>query len=73
MDAVFIPETKSESLLLITSIICTLQKTGELYAVKLFNQMSHTRPIQVQMREFDVLKKLNHENIVKLLAIEEEV
>ena len=25
------------------------------------------------MREFDVLKKVNHKNIVKLLAIEEEV
>ena len=25
------------------------------------------------MREFEVLKKVNHENIVKLLAIEEEV
>lgn len=25
------------------------------------------------MREFEVLKKVNHESIVKLLAIEEEV
>lgn len=25
------------------------------------------------MREFEVLKKLNHKNIVKLFAIEEEV
>lgn len=31
------------------------------------------RPHEVQMREFEVLKKVNHENIVKLLAIEEEV
>ena len=30
------------------------------------------RPQEVQMREFEVLQKVNHENIVKLLAIEEE-
>lgn len=30
------------------------------------------RPIDVQMREFEVLQKVNHENIVKLLAIEED-
>ena len=31
------------------------------------------RPIDIQMREFDVLKKLGHENIVQLHAIEKEV
>lgn len=41
--------------------------------MKTFNQLSHMRPHEVQMREFDVLKKVNHKNIVKLLAIEEEV
>lgn len=30
------------------------------------------RPIDVQMREFEVLQKVNHENIVKLLAIEDD-
>lgn len=30
------------------------------------------RPHEVQMREFEVLKIVKHENIVKLLAIEEE-
>nr|CAD7397524.1 unnamed protein product [Timema poppensis] len=30
------------------------------------------RPHEVQVREFEVLKKVKHENIVKLLAIEEE-
>ena len=49
------------------------QHTGEPVAVKTFNQLSHMRPHEVQMREFEVLKKVNHENIVKLLAIEEEV
>lgn len=45
---------------------------GEPVAVKTFNQLSHMRPQNVQMREFEVLKKVKHENIVKLLAIEEE-
>lgn len=49
------------------------KRTGMLFAVKTFNQKSHMRPLEVQMREFDVMLKLNHENIVKLLAIEEEV
>lgn len=30
------------------------------------------RPVDVQMREFEVLQKVNHENIVKLLAIEDD-
>lgn len=45
---------------------------GEPVAVKTFNQLSHMRPQDVQVREFEVLKKVKHENIVKLLAIEEE-
>jgi len=45
---------------------------GEPVAVKTFNQLSHMRPQEVQVREFEVLRKVNHENIVKLLAIEEE-
>ena len=44
-----------------------------LFAVKTFNLKSHMRPAEVQTREFDVMLKLNHTNIVKLLAIEEEV
>ncbi|CAB3368360.1 Hypothetical predicted protein [Cloeon dipterum] len=48
------------------------KNSGEPVAVKTFNQLSHMRPVEVQMREFEVLKKVKHENIVKLLAIEEE-
>ncbi|XP_065168004.1 serine/threonine-protein kinase TBK1 isoform X2 [Atheta coriaria] len=48
------------------------KNNGEPVAVKTFNQVSHMRPQEVQMREFEVLKKVNHKNIVKLLAIEEE-
>ena len=31
------------------------------------------RPMEVQMREYSVMKKLKHPNIVPLLDIEEEV
>ncbi|KAJ8360517.1 hypothetical protein SKAU_G00170420 [Synaphobranchus kaupii] len=47
------------------------KKTGELVAVKVFNISSYTRPYEVQIREFEMLRKLNHINIVKLFAVEE--
>ncbi|TNM91680.1 hypothetical protein fugu_020060 [Takifugu bimaculatus] len=52
--------------------ICRFIVPGDLYAVKVFNNLSFLRPLDVQMREFEVLKKLNHKNIVKLFAVEEE-
>lgn len=48
-----------------------VQRSGELVAVKVFNFMSYSRPREVQMREFEMLRKLNHSNIVKLHAVEE--
>ncbi|XP_066559380.1 inhibitor of nuclear factor kappa-B kinase subunit epsilon isoform X2 [Amia ocellicauda] len=48
------------------------KKTGELVAVKVFNNMSYIRPYEVQMREFEMLRKLNHFNIVRLFAVEEK-
>ncbi|TTA83861.1 Inhibitor of nuclear factor kappa-B kinase subunit epsilon [Bagarius yarrelli] len=47
------------------------KKTSEVVAVKVFNMASYTRPYEVQMREFEMLRKLNHINIVKLFTIEE--
>uniref|UniRef100_A0A3Q3WBH5 Protein kinase domain-containing protein n=1 Tax=Mola mola TaxID=94237 RepID=A0A3Q3WBH5_MOLML len=47
------------------------KKSGELVAVKVFNVASYNRPHDVQMREFEMLKKLNHSNIVGLFAVEE--
>uniref|UniRef100_A0A3Q2I5T1 Inhibitor of nuclear factor kappa-B kinase subunit epsilon n=1 Tax=Equus caballus TaxID=9796 RepID=A0A3Q2I5T1_HORSE len=44
------------------------KKSGELVAVKVFNTASYMRPREVQVREFEVLRKLNHQNIVKLFA-----
>ncbi|KAK2146424.1 hypothetical protein LSH36_609g01014 [Paralvinella palmiformis] len=48
------------------------KKTGELFAVKTFNRMTSVQSLTVQRREFEVMQKIKHENIVKLLAIEEE-
>ncbi|XP_067685125.1 serine/threonine-protein kinase TBK1-like isoform X1 [Haliotis asinina] len=48
------------------------KRNGDAVAVKVFNASSYQRPAQVQFREYEVMKKLNHENIVKLLAVEEE-
>ncbi|KAL1470059.1 hypothetical protein MTO96_040700 [Rhipicephalus appendiculatus] len=39
------------------------KQMGEPVAVKTFNQVSQLRPLEVQMREFEVLKIVNHENI----------
>ncbi|XP_034442389.1 inhibitor of nuclear factor kappa-B kinase subunit epsilon isoform X5 [Hippoglossus hippoglossus] len=47
------------------------KRSGELVAVKVFNVMSYNRPHEVQMREFEMLRKLNHSTIVKLYAVEE--
>ena len=40
-------------------------------AVKVFNTVSYNRPHEVQMREFEMLRKLNHSNIIRLYAEEE--
>ncbi|XP_040890485.1 inhibitor of nuclear factor kappa-B kinase subunit epsilon [Toxotes jaculatrix] len=47
------------------------KRSGELVAVKVFNMMSYSRPHEVQMREFEMLRKLNHSNIVRLYTVEE--
>ncbi|XP_034537118.1 inhibitor of nuclear factor kappa-B kinase subunit epsilon [Notolabrus celidotus] len=47
------------------------KRSGELVAVKVFNANSYNRPHEVQMREFEMLRKLNHSNIVKLFTVEE--
>lgn len=53
------------------------QKTGDLYAVKVFSsrhrERLHYGESQQQEREFQLLQKLRHENIVRMLSIEEEV
>eukprot|EP00058_Branchiostoma_floridae_P007544 XP_002593032.1 hypothetical protein BRAFLDRAFT_74350 [Branchiostoma floridae] len=58
-------------------IVCVVRHsffktTGRPCAVKCFNSVSYGRPLEVQQREFEVLRKLKHRNIVQLIAIEEE-
>lgn len=48
------------------------KKNGDQVAVKVFNNLSFMRPSSVQQREFEVLLKLKHQNVVKLIAIEED-
>lgn len=51
-----------------------VQKTGDVFAVKVFSNRHRERHESSQQeREFALLQKLSHENIVKTLAIEEEV
>ncbi|KAJ3603160.1 hypothetical protein NHX12_030903 [Muraenolepis orangiensis] len=47
------------------------KKTGDVVAVKVFNQSSYNRSHEVQIREFEMLRRLNHNNIVRLFAVEE--
>ena len=49
------------------------QKTGDAFAIKVSNNLGMMRPFDVRRREFEVLAKLNHENIVKIYASETEV
>uniref|UniRef100_A0A3B4X7Z3 Inhibitor of nuclear factor kappa B kinase subunit epsilon n=1 Tax=Seriola lalandi dorsalis TaxID=1841481 RepID=A0A3B4X7Z3_SERLL len=53
------------------SVYKARNKVSELVAVKVFNFMSYSRPREVQMREFEMLRKLNNSNIVKLHTVEE--
>uniref|UniRef100_A0A8C8D8Q4 Protein kinase domain-containing protein n=1 Tax=Oncorhynchus tshawytscha TaxID=74940 RepID=A0A8C8D8Q4_ONCTS len=45
--------------------------TGQQVAGKVFKLMSYSRPYEVQIREFEMLRRLNHNNIVKLFSVEE--
>ena len=41
--------------------------TGEYVAVKVFNDAAKSRSNALQIRELDLLHKINHENVVKLI------
>ncbi|XP_015780136.1 PREDICTED: serine/threonine-protein kinase TBK1-like [Acropora digitifera] len=49
------------------------KKTGETFAIKVSNNFGMMRPVEIRRREYDVLLKLNHENIVKIFATEVEI
>lgn len=48
------------------------KKTGKSVAVKTFNSIGLQRPDNVQNREFDILRAINHPNIVRMFCVEEE-
>lgn len=67
-------EISAATILLVTFPL-TCQKTGDVYAVKVYTPRHRgDRSTDIhQEREFALLKQLQHENVVKMLAEEEEV
>lgn len=49
------------------------KKTGDTFAIKVSNNLGMMRPLEVRRREFDVLSKLDHVNIVRIVATETEL
>ncbi|XP_031566607.1 serine/threonine-protein kinase TBK1-like [Actinia tenebrosa] len=49
------------------------KKNGEEVAIKTTNHIGMMRPVEVRMREFEVLSKLDHRNIVRIFASEKEL
>ncbi|XP_033744503.1 serine/threonine-protein kinase TBK1-like [Pecten maximus] len=47
--------------------------TGEEVAVKVFTSAAALRPFEVQMREYSLMKKMDHINIVKMQDLEQEI
>ena len=50
-----------------------MQKDGKPYAAKVFMMSVQMRSSQIRMRETALLRKLQHENVVTLVAEEAEV
>uniref|UniRef100_H2YBQ9 Protein kinase domain-containing protein n=1 Tax=Ciona savignyi TaxID=51511 RepID=H2YBQ9_CIOSA len=50
------------------------KKSGQEFAIKVFNSMNYlSRSAEVRKREFEVLRKVDHKNVVRLFSVEEEV
>ncbi|KXJ25383.1 Serine/threonine-protein kinase TBK1 [Exaiptasia diaphana] len=49
------------------------KKTGNEVAIKVTNHLGMMRPLDVRKREFEVLNRLDHENIVRIFASENEL
>ena len=49
------------------------QETGEYVAVKVFNEAAKARANVLQLRELDLLCKIKHENVVKLIDKDDQV
>lgn len=50
-----------------------LQRTGEVCAIKVFAEQLRPAIMQAKTRELELMTRLKHVNIVKFLAIEQEV
>ena len=48
------------------------RQDGEIVAIKSFNSVSYRRPLNVQLRELELLRKMKHDNIVKMITAEME-
>lgn len=52
---------------------CRIQRLGDVCAVKVFADSSRKVQVQIKERELEIIRKLQHPNIVRFLAMEEEV
>ena len=59
--------------ILLIKLLDNNQDTGNYVAVKYFNDVAKTRSNILQSRELDLLLKINHENVVKLIDKDEQV
>ncbi|RNA10812.1 serine threonine- kinase TBK1 [Brachionus plicatilis] len=55
---------------LVYKAIC--QESGNYFAVKVFNDQARLRSNTIQSRELDLLQRINHENVVKLIDKDEQ-
>jgi serine/threonine protein kinase len=56
---------------LVYKAIC--QESGDTFAVKVFNDAAKSRSNVLQLRELELLHKINHENVVKLIDKDDQV
>jgi TANK-binding kinase 1 len=49
------------------------KESGNYFAAKVFNDQAKLRSNAIQSRELDLLHKINHENVVKLIDKDEQV
>ncbi len=54
-------------MLLLLLLLLHSKDTGDYVAVKVFNERAKLRSNVLQIRELDLLQRINHENVVKLI------
>jgi len=53
--------------------VCLYQRRGDACAAKIFLAAETANKVRVKQNEIDFMRMLNHPNIVRFFAIEEEV